>query len=271
MRSGHADHIGQLGGLTVRIQDFASEMERIAPPELAMDFDNVGLLISPARNEIRRVLVALDCTVAVAEEAARLGVDLVLTHHPVMLFGVKRILRDHPDTAAVYRLIQNGIGLYAAHTNLDAAAGGVNDAIAERLGLTDVRPLPPENLGRIGALSTSMTLQAFAHMAEQALDCTALATGEADAQVQTVALVGGSGGSDIMAAAQAGADVFVTGECKHHEALAAREMGLCVLTCGHYETERVVLDKLISRLQTLKNDVQYTVTLAETAPQKRLT
>lgn len=252
------------------LSDFVAAMERIAPPELAMDFDNVGLLVSPATDQIRRVLVALDCSVAVAQEAARLKVDLVLTHHPVMLFGVKRMLKDHPDTAAVYRLIQNGIGLYAAHTNLDAAEHGVNDALAERLGLVDVRPLPPENLGRIGRLREPVTLGEFAAKAEHALSCTALATGDAAARVSTVALVGGSGGSDVAAAAAAGADVFVTGECKHHEALAAQVLGLNVLTCGHYETESVVLPALISRLQKIENDVQYYVTLAEASPQRRL-
>ena len=252
------------------LSDFVAAMERIAPPELAMDFDNVGLLVSPATDQIRRMLVALDCTVAVAQEAARLKVDLVLTHHPVMLFGVKRMLKDHPDTAAVYRLIQNGIGLYAAHTNLDAAEHGVNDALAERLGLVDVRLLPPENLGRIGRLREPVTLGEFAAKAEHALSCTALATGDAAARVSTVALVGGSGGSDVAAAAAAGADVFVTGECKHHEALAAQVLGLNVLTCGHYETESVVLPALISRLQKLENDVQYYVTLAEASTQRRL-
>ena len=241
------------------LNDFVAAMERIAPPELAMDFDNVGLLVSPATEEIRRVLVALDCSVAVAQEAARLKVDLVLTHHPVMLFGVKRMLRDHPDTAAVYRLIQS-----------DAAEHGVNDALAERLELIDVRPLPPENLGRIGRLREPVTLKEFAAKTERALSCTALATGEPEATVRTVALVGGSGGSDVAAAAAAGADVFVTGECKHHEALAAAVLGMNVLTCGHYETERVVLPALIARLQALQNDVQYYVTLAEASPQRRL-
>ena len=254
----------------MQLKDFISEMERIAPPELAMDFDNVGLLVSPEPEEITRVLVALDCTVPVAEEAVKVGAQLVLTHHPVLFGGTKRFLKDDPETAAIYRLVRNGIGLYAAHTNLDAAIGGVNDALAACLNLADVRPLPPDDLGRIGKLEYPMPLRELAARMESALSCTALATGDADRIVETVALVGGSGGSDVSAAAMAGADVFVTGECKHHQALEAMARGIAVLTCGHYETERIVLHPLIDRLQTVGNDVQYTVTLAETSPQRRL-
>lgn len=251
------------------LNDWIAQIERIAPPELAMEWDNVGLLVSPDTAELRTVLVALDCTAAVAEEAEKMGAQLVLTHHPVLFGGTKRILRDDPETAVVYRLIRSGIGLYAAHTNLDAAAGGVNDALAARLGLAAVRPLPPENLGRIGLLPEPLPLAAFAAAVERALGCTALATGDASRSVRTVALIGGAGGGDVETAAAAGADVFVTGECRHHEALEALACGVAVLTCGHYETERVVLEPLIARLQGLENDVQYRLAHAEVASQRR--
>lgn len=253
----------------MQLRDWIATMERIAPPELAMEWDNPGLLVSPEREKLTTVLVALDCTVPVAEEAAAVGAQLVLTHHPVLFGGTKRVLRDDPETAAIYRLIRHGIGLYAAHTNLDAAPGGVNDALAARLGLCEVRPLPPENLGRVGLLPQALPLRAFAAAVEKALGCTALATGDAARPVRTVALIGGAGGSDVAAAAAAGADVFVTGECKHHQALEAQARGMAVLTCGHYETERVVLETLIARLQGPENDVQYLVAHAETSPQRR--
>lgn len=249
--------------------DWIKTMERIAPPELAMEWDNPGLLVSPEEEALTTVLVALDCTVAVADEAAAVGAQLVLTHHPVLFGGTKRVLRDDPETAAIYRLIRHGIGLYAAHTNLDAAPGGVNDALAARLGLCEVRPLPPENLGRVGRLPEALPLRAFAAAVEKALGCTALATGDAARPVRTVALIGGAGGSDVAAAAAAGADVFVTGECKHHQALEAQVRGLAVLACGHYETERVVLETLIARLQGPENDVQYKMAHAEASPQRR--
>lgn len=251
------------------LKDWIGDMERVAPPELAMEWDNIGLLVSPVNTEIRTVLVALDCTVAVAEEAATIGAQLVLTHHPVLFTGTKRMLSDDPVTAAVYRLIRHGIGLYAAHTNLDAAQGGVNDALAACLGLSDVKPLPPDDLGRVGILSEPLPLSAMASHVERELSCTALATGDPQRMVRRVALVGGSGGEDISAAVAAGADVLVTGECRHHQALEAMELGLALLACGHYETERVVLKPLIARLQACQNDVQYRLAHAETAPQRR--
>lgn len=146
----------------------------------------------------------------------------------------------------------------------------MNDALAARLGLTDVRPLPPEGLGRVGTLPEALPLAAFAALAERALGCTALVSGGADAMVRTVALVGGAGGSDIAAAAQAGADAFVTGECRHHQALEARVRGVALLACGHYATERVVLEALIARLQAVENDVQYQVAQAESDPLRRM-
>lgn len=254
----------------MHLNDWIADMERLAPPELALAWDNVGLLVSPDGEEITRVLVALDCTAAVADEAAAWGAQLALTHHPVLFSGTKRILKGEPATAGIYRLIRHGVGLYAAHTNLDAAPDGVNDALAARLGLTDVAPLPPDGLGRIGRLPGALPLHAFAANAERALGCTALATGGAGDTVLTVALVGGAGGGDIAAAAAAGADVFVTGECRHHQSLEALERGVAVLTCGHYATERVVLEPLIARLQAMQNDVQYKLTLVESDPQRRL-
>ena len=121
----------------MKLEKWIKIMEEIAPCNLAQDYDNVGLLIGTEK-EIGKVLVALDLSVPVAEEAIAEKVDLVLTHHPVFFHPVKRMLPDDPDTAAAYKLIRNGIGMYAAHTNLDACEGGVNDAIAESLGLEEI-------------------------------------------------------------------------------------------------------------------------------------
>ena len=107
----------------MKLAEFLLAMEHIAPKELAMDFDNVGLLIGTKRTEIKRVLLALDCTTATAQEAIDWGADLLLTHHPLFLSGIKRILPDDPATAGAYLLLRNGIAHFAAHTNLDAAPG----------------------------------------------------------------------------------------------------------------------------------------------------
>ena len=249
----------------MKLADFIAAMETIAPKELAYPWDNPGLLIGTEKDEISKVLVALDCSVQTAKEAMEWGADILLTHHPVFFGGVKRIAPDDPDTAGAYILIRSGIGLFAAHTNLDSADGGVNDCLAETLELTNIEKLPPDNLGRIGMLSSPMSFIDFARTVEQRLSTRVRITGSDNAMVQRIALVGGSAADELFAAKAAGADVFITGEMKHHLAIQAASIGLCIVEAGHYETEKVVLQPLISRLQALTNDVQYKLTCSESA------
>lgn len=249
----------------MKLSDFTALLETVAPPALALEYDNVGLLIG-TRREIRRVLVALDCTVPVAKEAIALDADLVLVHHPLFFHGVKRILPDDPETASAYLLIRHGIGLYAAHTNLDACAGGVNDALAEAIGVTGCELLAGDGIGRVGTLPAPVTLSAFAKQCNDALHTTVRFSGDPDRTVQRVGLCSGAGGELYGEAAKRGCDVFMTGEMAHHEAIAANCLGLALIEAGHYETETVVLKKWISRLQNAENGVQYYETRMETAP-----
>lgn len=239
------------------LRDFCYIIERIAPHALAMDYDNVGLLIAPDHEEIRKVLVALDLTVPVAQEAIDGGYDLILTHHPIFWDPIKSISPDDPKTAAAYRLIRHGIGHYAAHTNLDACSGGVNDVLAKILSLVNVCPLPPENLGRIGTLRKPIPFSEFAVLCESALRSKGRFAGKTDKMIRTVAVIGGAGGSDVEAVHAAGCDAFVMGEMKHSQALLAEQLSLNCCVLGHYETEFPVLKPLISRLQNEQNDVQY--------------
>ncbi|HWR23933.1 MAG TPA: Nif3-like dinuclear metal center hexameric protein [Feifaniaceae bacterium] len=243
---------------------------RIAPPRLAEEWDNVGLLIEPEAADITRILVALDCTAEVVKEAREVNAQLVLTHHPLFFKPVRRILHSDPDTAAAYALIRSGIGLYAMHTNLDCAMGGVNDALASALGLADVRPLllpdlllseETQGLGRVGNLKEQPSLGDFARQVGTDLDAAVRVAGERERVIRRVAVVGGSGGDYIRAAKAAGADVLVTGEVRHHQALEALFMGLGLVEAGHYETECVVLGPLIAGLQAALEEIQYKVDL----------
>lgn len=249
----------------MKLNDFLACLEAIAPVALALDFDNPGLLIGPEKRDIRHVLVALDCTPVTAQEAVDKGVDMLLTHHPLFFHGVKHILPDDPETAAAWILLRHGIGLYAAHTNLDAAQGGVNDCLAAALGLIEVAPLPPENLGRFGTLPEPMHLRQFAAMVGTQLNAAVRYCGTDSASVSRVALVGGNGSGQIDFVKAVGADVYVTGEFRHHEALTAQYLGVFVVEAGHYETERVVLLPWIERLQDMTDDVQYSLSLLESA------
>ncbi len=250
----------------MELKEFCACMERISPRALALDFDNVGLLVEPDHTEIKKVLLALDCTTTTAREAVELGVDLLVTHHPQFFHGVKSIGYSSPITGAAAILLRHGIGHFAAHTNLDAAEGGVNDTLAGLLDLRDVTPIPPENIGRIGTLPEPVKLSALAARCNELLGSRGGYTGDPDRLVSRVAVLGGAGGGDLEYAQTAGADAYLTGEAKHNQILEAWERQLPLILCGHYETERVVLKSLRDRLQILAPDVQCTITLREKAP-----
>lgn len=250
----------------MELAKFCACMDQIAPRPLALDFDNVGLLVEPDHAEIRKVLIALDCTTVTAREAIDLGADLLVTHHPQFFHGVKSIGFSSPVTGAAALLLRHGIGHYAAHTNLDAAQGGVNDTLASLLALKDVSPIPPEDIGRVGVLPRPMKLSALVTKCNELLGSHAAYTGDPDRPVSRIAVLGGAGGGDIEYAKAVGAEAYITGEAKHNQILEAREMDLALILCGHYETEQVVLKSLQDRLQILAPDVQYTITLREKAP-----
>lgn len=249
--------------------EFLAAMERIAPRELALEFDNPGLLVEPDHDEISRVLVALDCSTAVAKEAVEWGADLVLTHHPLFFHPVSHMAYSDPATAAACLLLRNGIGLFAAHTNLDAAKGGVNETLCERLGIRNAIPFD-EGVGRVGTLGEPTTARAFAVVAERELQTSVCFAGDPDANVFRVAVMGGSGGSALLNAKAEGADLLLTGEVKNADAIDAGTIGLNLIVAGHYETECVVLSPLIQRLQEACFPVQYQLSRADGSPFVRL-
>lgn len=253
----------------MKLQEFTAALERIAPRELAMESDNPGLLIEPDHDEIKSVLVALDCTKEVAQEAADCGADLVLAHHPLFYHPVQRMAYSDPATAAACLLIRNGIGLFCAHTNLDAAHGGVNDTLCALFGVRDALPFD-EGIGRVGRLEEPLTLEVLIQKAEALLAARVSYVGDKNARVRRVAVMGGSGGSAIRHAAVEKADVFITGEIKHSDAIDAKTLGLNVIVAGHDETERVVLEPLIKCLQNECFHVQYQLSRADGNPFARL-
>lgn len=254
----------------MRLEEFIQAVELHAPRALAQAWDNPGLLVEPLSKDITRVLVALDCTPEVVLEAAHCGATLILTHHPLFFKPVQRLFHSDPETAAAYMLVQKGIGLYAAHTNLDSALGGVNDALANALGLEEVSALvladaahatSPTGIGRVGRLKAPMPLGAFAAFARDTLQAAVRYGGAASMPVVRVAVVGGSGGDYLKEAKAAKADVLLTGEVRHNQALDAAVLGIGVVEAGHYETERVVLAPWICGLQETLSGLQYRVDL----------
>lgn len=220
--------------------------ERI-PRSLSCEWDNDGLMLcaEPERSA-RRVLLALDATAEAVKYAAENGFDAIVTHHP-MIFSPLRSLTVFDGTArkALF-LAKNGIAVMSFHTRLDALEGGVNDVLASKLGVENTAPFGPagEEMGRVGSLPAPVPFTEFCKSVSRALASPHVAAiGKAES-VQKVALLGGGGKDFVKSARAAGADVFVTGEVTYNVMLEAAEAGLCLVTAGHYHTERPVLSAL---------------------------
>lgn len=234
------------------VAEIAEILETRFPPSLAEDWDVNGLSVGDPGAEVQRVLFAVDPTLAVVDEAIEVGAQLLVTHHPLMLRGVTGVAATTPKGAVVHRLISNGIAHYNAHTNADAAAGGVCDALAEALSIGSPVPLVPaansndQGSGRIGMLPGPTTLGEFAQQVAEALPAThhgVRVAGDLDAVVTTVAVVGGSGDSFLDVVRASGADAYVTADLRHHPASDARDLAALndgrpyLIDVSHYASE----------------------------------
>ena len=237
-------------------------IDRLAPFWLTMDFDNTGILVGDRNREVSCALLALDCTPAVVEQAKQLGAQLIVTHHPVIFHPLKQVNED----AVVYQLIRFDIAVISAHTNLDIAQGGVNDALASAIGLRDCRGLELLNeqtgawLGRIGTLPEPLFPEAFAAHVKSCLNAASVKFAATPRAIHTVALCSGSGADCLDAAISAGADALLTSEVKQHEYLAAAAAGISIFDAGHFDTEDIVIEPLRDYLAKEIPDVHFFTT-----------
>lgn len=247
--------------MSVTAKQIMNVLDVIAPPELSESYDNVGLLAGHPEQRVERVLVALDLTQDVVREAEEGKAQMIVTHHPIFFRGRKSIREDDAEGAAVCALIRAHLALAAAHTNFDNASPGVNDALAGALALENV--CAAEHGMRIGHLPVPMTVQELTAYAEGKLQTRARVYAAQNKTISTVAVMGGAGGDFFGEALKLGADAYITGEVRHHDALAACAQGLCLIEAGHCETERVCVKLLASHLQKRCDELQYNVTVIE--------
>lgn len=228
--------------------------ERI-PASLSCEWDNDGVMClpDPAR-EVKKVLLPLDITEAVVDQAVAEDYDLIISHHPLLFRGVKHMTVYDPVARRTIKLCRAGIAAFSFHTRLDALTGGVNDVLARRLRLTNVTPFGDDGIGRVGTLAEPMSAEAFAAMVADRLNAPTVTLTESGRPVCRVAVLGGSGGDNVMAALATGADTYVTGEAGHHWLIDAPEMGLNLIVAGHYHTEYLVLEQLAIILDELLPD-----------------
>ena len=236
------------------VADVLHYIESVAPNNLKLEWDNVGLLCGRSNKEVHTVLVALDPFTHVCEEAARVGADLLVTHHPLIFQGLKSVTDQTTIGRAMMKLIANDISAINAHTNLDCADGGINDTLASLLELRDVTVTGDEHLLRTGHFESD--LQSFLEHVKSKLSCEGLRYVDGGKPVRKVAVGGGSCGSDLPVAVAAGCDTFVTADVKYNQFWDAKELGINLIDAGHFHTEnpgtRALAEKIAARFPEIK-------------------
>jgi dinuclear metal center YbgI/SA1388 family protein len=240
------------------LRDVVASLESLYPLGSAAEWDRVGLVTGDPDQRVRRILFALDPTLAVVDEAVGWGADLLVTHHPLLLRGVHSVATTSAKGACVTALVRGGVALWVGHTNADVADPGVSTVLADALGLGDQRPLSREGanaVGRVGDLASALSLAEFADLVAGALPATAggiRVSGDPDGRVRTVAVMGGSGDDRFDDVRASGADVYVTADLRHHPVLEAREEARggrpYLIDAGHWATESLWLESGRQRL-----------------------
>ena len=260
------------------VAEFIGVLDRIAPTHLAETWDNVGLQIGSRHWPVKKIWTALDPLTEVVTQACESDVDLLVTHHPLFFKSIKCIDCETPLGWIVQKALSCQLAVYSAHTNLDSAAGGVNDVLAERIGLNDLRVLAPpikangtfsqgdvdtqEGLGRVGSLPATVALGIFAEKIKAALNIGAVnVVGNLDDQVKTVAVCSGSGSSLLNAALGSGAQVYVSGDLGYHTARDAQQAGIGLIDIGHFSSERLIVDVLASSIREASKALGLEVTV----------
>lgn len=235
-----------------KISDIANKMEQLAPRELAEPWDNTGLLVGDKDREVKKLMVMLDADKRTIEEAVKSGVDLIVTHHPLFISPLNTV-----NDPKILTLIENRIALYAAHTNLDSTVGGVNDVLAEKLGLKNPQTVTLDTYPtRFGEVEPCSLLQ-FISLVKTSLGIKKVRyVGDLTKEIKTVVILGGSGADLIPYAKMTGADVYVTADMKYHQAQLADDINMCVVDAGHYETERCICQRICDYLENAFPDVE---------------
>lgn len=226
-------------------------LEQLSPKQYACEWDNVGLLVGRKNKEVKRIMIALDATCKVVERAVAEHVDMLITHHPMIFSSVKQINEDHFVTGKILTLAEHGICYYAMHTNFDITGGMAELACGpEYLNLTETTPITcepgqTEGLGRYGKLPQPMTAKQVAEWVKQRFGIPFVMlyqdSEKADTVFERIAVLPGSGKSEMRKVCKDGYTLYLTGDYTHHEGLDAVDMGMTILDATHYGLEHIFI------------------------------
>ena len=258
------------------ILDFLSDL---APPELAEEWDNTGLLIGQRDDAVSSIMTCLTLTPDVAEEAVSKGASLVIAHHPILFRAVKKLTDETSEGRMLLSLIRAGVAVYSPHTSYDSAYEGVNRQLAASLNLANVQPIRTLDesgstsndeligSGRFGDLPTEVSLTDFVELVKQALKIdNTWFVGDSAAMIRRVGIACGAAAEFMDDAARHGCDVLLTGEARFHACLEARTRGITLVLPGHYPTERPAMENLAARLANQFPDLNVWASSVEADP-----
>jgi dinuclear metal center YbgI/SA1388 family protein len=247
-------------------------MDELAPPVLAEEWDNVGLQIGDPRQPVRRIWVALDPTLQVVKAACQKKVDLLITHHPLIFRPLKSIDFDTPAGSIIQMAANHKLAIFSAHTNLDIVRDGVNDILAQRLGLQNPSVLKPVQLsegakkdiaalsngqleygiGRIGSLAKAGSLKSLVSMVKKKLELDFVkVAGDLEMKVREVAICSGSGSGLMGAFLSSKAQAYISGDIHYHDALDAKSENRAIIDIGHFQSEHLMVDALAQQLENV--------------------
>ncbi|HEY5312186.1 MAG TPA: Nif3-like dinuclear metal center hexameric protein [Pirellulales bacterium] len=258
------------------IADIAAFLQRFAPAALAEEWDNVGLLAGDRQQPAQRVMTCLTITPDVVAEARQRRAELIVSHHPLPFRALKRITTDDDVGRLLWQLAGAGTAIYSPHTAFDSAANGINQQLAEGLGLIEIAPLVTKpgsegqaalGAGRHGRLATRLDLESLALSVKQFLRIEQVQlVGRPTGAIERVAVACGSGGEFLESALAAGCQCLVTGETSFHTCLAAEAAGCALVLAGHYATERFAVERLAEVLAKEFSDLDVWASRAERDP-----
>jgi len=241
-------------------------LETIAPLSISEQWDNPGLQVGSYAQKIGKIMLSLDPTIEAVREACRRNAQVLLVHHPLLFKPLSCLNLDAYPGNVIQESLHGKVSIIAIHTNLDGAADGINQILAELLRLQDVEPLqeiaryPEGGMGRLGRLPERTSIGLLAKKLKVLLSAEKVRIiGAADSPVSRVAVLGGAGGSMISRAVQMGADVLVTGDVTYHQALEAKTLGLALIDAGHFCTERTAFHHFAKRLTQLFQEKRFAV------------
>lgn len=251
--------------MSVKVRDIMEAMENLAPEVLKEDFDNVGLMVGSKDKDVKKILLALDCTKNVLNEAIENKCNMIITHHPLIFRKPNRIVSDDLLGYKITELIKNDIALYSSHTNLDSAKNGINKTIVEMLGFksneiiekSKIKSFDEAGLGRIVRLEEEISLSNLIDKVKNVLNIDTLRIVKGNDKVKTIAIINGSGQDFISEAVKLGADCIITGDTTYHFASDYKELGISIIDAGHFNTEWLVFLKVLDYIRNEFKDIEF--------------